>query len=182
MLPISKIQMSTVLKQHNRKIAWHFSKLILCYGKSGQLLVKRWRVAQNSDKIGSIWVYFTTWLHRIFILVILDGSSWATLINGVNISINFEQNKDILKLLLANNHYKITIELTSLYVKKVNVAPSIILVHEKVLEKGVFKMPIRRIDVNTFALLNGLQRLLLMLLLVSYIHVSILFLCQIACT
>lgn len=85
------------------------------------------------------------------------ASQQKLLINGVNVRIKLEQNKDVFTLMSANDSYKIKIDLASLYVRKVNVTPSVMLAHEKALEKGVIKMPIRRIDVKTFALPRGLQ-------------------------
>ena len=79
------------------------------------------------------------------------------LINGVNVRIKLERSKDNFALMSANDNYKIQIYSASLYVRKINVSPSIMLAHEKALEKGVIKMPIRRVDVKTFALSNGLQ-------------------------
>lgn len=79
------------------------------------------------------------------------------LINGVNIRIKLERNKDIFSLMSSNDSYKILIQSANLYVRKVTVAPSIMIGHEKALEKGVIKMPIRRIDVKTFSLSTGLQ-------------------------
>lgn len=79
------------------------------------------------------------------------------LINGVNLRIKLERHKDAFVLMSGTDNYKIHIDFASLYVRKVNVSPSIILGHEKALEKGVIKMPIRRVDVKTFALSQGLQ-------------------------
>ena len=79
------------------------------------------------------------------------------LISGVNVRIKLEKNKHSFALLAANDHYKIKIDSASLYVRKVNVAPSIMLAHEKALSMGVIKMPIRRVEVKTYALSSGLQ-------------------------
>lgn len=79
------------------------------------------------------------------------------LINGVNIRIKLERNKDIFSLMAQDDAYKIVLQSASLYVRKVTVAPSIMIAHEKALEKGVIKMPIRRIEVKTFSLSAGLQ-------------------------
>lgn len=79
------------------------------------------------------------------------------LINGVNMRIKLERNKDSFALMSATNDFKIHIQSASLYVRKINVAPSVIIAHEKALEKGLIKMPIKRVDVKTFALSSGLQ-------------------------
>ncbi|XP_035229987.1 uncharacterized protein LOC118201939 [Stegodyphus dumicola] len=79
------------------------------------------------------------------------------LINGVNVRIKLEQNKDIFSLMSKDDEFKTVIHSAKLYVRKVNVSPSVFLAHEKALESGVIKMPIRRIEVKTFALSYGLQ-------------------------
>ena len=79
------------------------------------------------------------------------------LINGVNMRIKLERNKNSFVLMSASESFKIHIEAASLFVRKVNLAPSILLAHEKALEKGVIKMPIRRVEVKTFALSSGLK-------------------------
>ena len=57
----------------------------------------------------------------------------------------------------ATSDFKIRVEGASLYIKKNYVAPFVMIAHEKALEKDVIKMPIRKVDVKTFALSNGLQ-------------------------
>ena len=79
------------------------------------------------------------------------------LINGINFRIKLERNKDIFSLMSNEDNYKIFIQSASLYIRKVIVAPSIMIAHEKALEKGVIKMPIRRIEIKTFSLSAGLQ-------------------------
>jgi hypothetical protein len=79
------------------------------------------------------------------------------LISGVDVRIKLERNKDIFVLMSANDNFKINIQLAKLYVRKVNVSPSIQIAHEKALEMGVIKMPIRRVDVKSFAISSGLQ-------------------------
>ena len=79
------------------------------------------------------------------------------LINGVNVRIKLERNKNSFALMSSADNFKIHILGASLYVRKINVAPSVMIAHEKALEKGVIKMPIRRVDVKTFALSKGIQ-------------------------
>lgn len=79
------------------------------------------------------------------------------LINGVTLRIKLERQKNPFVLMSAADSFKLKIQSASLYVRKVNVIPSIILAHEKALEMGVIKMPIRRIEVKTFALASGIQ-------------------------
>lgn len=79
------------------------------------------------------------------------------LINGVNVRIKLERAKNAFALMASENNYKIHIQAASLYVRKITVSPSVLIGQEKALEKGVVKMPIRRVDVKSFALSNGLQ-------------------------
>ncbi|GBO35503.1 hypothetical protein AVEN_41993-1 [Araneus ventricosus] len=51
----------------------------------------------------------------------------------------------------------IVIEPASLFIRKVNVANSILIAQEKALEHGSMKLPIWRVDVLTFSLATGLQ-------------------------
>lgn len=85
------------------------------------------------------------------------SSQPKALINGVDVRIKLERNKDSFALMCANDTFKLAVLSAKLYVRKLNVAPSIILGQEKALEKGVIKMPIRRVEVKTFALSSGLQ-------------------------
>lgn len=79
------------------------------------------------------------------------------LINGVNVRIKLERHKDNFALMSATNNFVIEIQSASLYVRKISVSPSVLIGHEKALEKGVIKMPIRRVEVRTFSLPNGLH-------------------------
>ncbi|XP_054723116.1 uncharacterized protein F54H12.2-like [Uloborus diversus] len=78
------------------------------------------------------------------------------LIHGVSVRIKLERNKNSFCLMSATNDFKINILSASLYVRKVNIAPSIIVAHEKALEKGVIKMPIRRVEIKSFSLSAGI--------------------------
>lgn len=79
------------------------------------------------------------------------------LINGVGVRLKLERNKSSFCLMSSADSFKISIKSASLFVRKVNVAPSVLLGHEKALERGVVKLPIRRIEVKSFALSSGLQ-------------------------
>lgn len=85
------------------------------------------------------------------------SSQPKALINGVDVRIKLERNKDTFVLMSSNDNFKLSILSAKLYVRKMTVAPSIVLAQEKALEKGVIKMPIRRVEVKTFALSTGLQ-------------------------
>lgn len=79
------------------------------------------------------------------------------LLNGVNVRIKLERNKNIFSLMGETDNYKISMLSASLFIRKVSVSPSIILGHEKALEHGVVKIPIRRVEIKTFALSSGIQ-------------------------
>lgn len=123
--------------------AGHFDSLVASENNGFDRRNKLCKLSKSIDLIGAL--HFDL------------ASQPKLLINGVNIRIKLEQNKELFALMASSDNYKIKIEIAKLYVRKVNVAPSIILAHEKALEKGVIKMPIRRIDVKTFALSSGLQ-------------------------
>lgn len=79
------------------------------------------------------------------------------LINGVNVRIKLDRNKDIFSLMASEDSFKVSMQSACLFVRKVHVAPSIMIAHEKALENGVAKYPLRRIEVKTYALSSGLQ-------------------------
>nr|XP_015909764.2 uncharacterized protein F54H12.2-like [Parasteatoda tepidariorum] len=84
------------------------------------------------------------------------GMQPKLLINGVSLRIKMERNKDIFSLMSENDSYQCKVHSAKLYIRKIIVSPSIVLAHEKALEKGNIKMPIRRTDVKSFTLSNGL--------------------------
>ncbi|GFQ70901.1 uncharacterized protein F54H12.2 [Trichonephila clavata] len=79
------------------------------------------------------------------------------LVNGVNARIKLERQKDSFSLMAPVDNYKICLKSASLFVRKINVAASVVLAQEKALERGLIKMPIRRAEVRSFALSSGLQ-------------------------
>lgn len=85
------------------------------------------------------------------------GNQPKLLINGVNVRIKLERHKNPFCLMSASDGFKISVQSASLFIRKVNVAPSVILAQEKALERGVANLPIRRIEVKCFALSAGLQ-------------------------
>lgn len=85
------------------------------------------------------------------------GSQPKLLINGVSVRIKLERNKNTFCLMAADDAYKLSIKSASLFVRKVNIAPSVLLAHEKALGHGLIKLPIRRVEVKSFALSSGLN-------------------------
>lgn len=79
------------------------------------------------------------------------------LINGVSMRLKLERHKNTFSLMATADQFKISIKSASLFIRKVNVAPFVFLAQEKALERGVIKLPIRRIEVKSFALSNGVQ-------------------------
>ncbi|GFW38992.1 uncharacterized protein F54H12.2 [Trichonephila clavipes] len=57
----------------------------------------------------------------------------------------------------VNDHFKVAIASSSIFIRKATAALSIVLAHENTLERGVIKMPTRRVKVLSSALSNGLQ-------------------------
>jgi len=79
------------------------------------------------------------------------------LINGVDVRIKLERHKNAFCLMSAADDFKISVKSASLFIRKVSVAPSVLLAQEKALERGLVRMPLRRIEVKCFALSSGLQ-------------------------
>lgn len=77
--------------------------------------------------------------------------------SGISVRIKLEKNKNAFVLMSANDHFKLEIVSACLYVRKVSVNSSVMIAHEKALSKGVIKIPIRRVEVKTFALSKGIQ-------------------------
>ncbi|GFQ69837.1 uncharacterized protein F54H12.2 [Trichonephila clavata] len=89
------------------------------------------------------------------------GNQSKCLINSVNFRIKLEKNKDSFALMSATQDFKIVIVHASLFVRKVKVAPSVMITHEVPLSKGFIKIPIRRTEVKSFALSSGMQSLII---------------------
>ncbi|GFX56952.1 uncharacterized protein F54H12.2 [Trichonephila clavipes] len=88
------------------------------------------------------------------------GNQSKCFINSVNLRIKLERNKDAFALMSPTKDFKILIQHASLFVRKVKVAPPVLIAHEVALTKGVIKMPIRRTEVKSFALSTGTFSLL----------------------
>ncbi|GFR06394.1 uncharacterized protein F54H12.2 [Trichonephila clavata] len=85
------------------------------------------------------------------------GNQSKFLINSMNLRIKLERNKDSFTMMSATHDFKMVIQHASLFVRKVKVAPSIMIGHETALGNGAIKMPIRRTEVKSFALSSGMQ-------------------------
>ncbi|GFQ85181.1 uncharacterized protein TNCT_131101 [Trichonephila clavata] len=77
------------------------------------------------------------------------GNQSKYLINSVNLRIKLERNKDAFALMSTSQDFKIVIQHASLFVRKVKVAPSILIAHETALSRGAIKMPLRRTEVKS---------------------------------
>ncbi|GFQ74302.1 uncharacterized protein F54H12.2 [Trichonephila clavata] len=85
------------------------------------------------------------------------GNQSKYLINSVNLRIKLERNKDAFALMSASQDFKIVIQHASLFVRKVKVAPSILIAHKTALSRGAIKMPLLRTEMKSFALSSGMQ-------------------------
>lgn len=85
------------------------------------------------------------------------GQQSKLLINGVNLKIKFERAKDSFCLLADKSDYKLQILEASLYIRKVQVSPSVIVGHAKALEGGNIQMNFRRSEVKSFTIGSGVQ-------------------------
>lgn len=109
-------------------------------------LVKRWTKTKNSalfDMYGN--------LH-------LDlGTQSKLLINGVSIRIKLEKAKNAFALLASTENYKLHLENVSLFIRRCEISGSILVAHEKTLERSLVQMPFARIELKTFTLNSGLK-------------------------
>ncbi|GFR30407.1 uncharacterized protein TNCT_620011 [Trichonephila clavata] len=83
------------------------------------------------------------------------GNQSKFFINSVNLRIKLERNKDSFTMMSATDDFKMVIQHASLFVRKVKVAPSIMIGYETALGNGAIKMPIRRTEVKSFAFSSG---------------------------
>ena len=79
------------------------------------------------------------------------------MINGVDVKIRLIPSKSIFHLMAhdAVAGYKIVIIHASLFVRKVKLNPAVALAHEKALERGTAKYPLKRVVQRTFAIPTG---------------------------
>ena len=79
------------------------------------------------------------------------------LINGVDVKIRLIPSKSTFHLIAhdAAAGYKSVITHASLFVRKVKLNPAVALAHEKALEKGTVKYPLKRVLQRTFAIPTG---------------------------
>ncbi|GFR69125.1 Gypsy retrotransposon integrase 1 [Elysia marginata] len=79
------------------------------------------------------------------------------LINGVSLKLRFVRSKDAFVLLAPDNQsgYRVKLTQASLYVRRCKVNPAIVLAHEKALQSGTAKYPIKRVEVKAFSVGQG---------------------------
>ena len=81
------------------------------------------------------------------------------LINGVNVKIRLIPSKNTFNLIAhvggAGSPFKSLITHASLFVRKVKLNPAVALAHEKALEKGTCKYPLKRVVQKTFTIPQG---------------------------
>ncbi|UYV63042.1 hypothetical protein LAZ67_2002929 [Cordylochernes scorpioides] len=77
------------------------------------------------------------------------------LLNGVSLKIRLHIAKNSFVLMSNTQGFVLKITKASLLVRKVTVSPSVVLAHNKTLENGVAKYPIRKVDVKTLTIPSG---------------------------
>ncbi|UYV72754.1 hypothetical protein LAZ67_10000538 [Cordylochernes scorpioides] len=77
------------------------------------------------------------------------------LLNGVSLKIRLHRAKNSFVLISNTQGFVLKITKASLLVRKVTVSPSVVLAHNKTLENGVAKYPIRKVDVKTLTIPSG---------------------------
>ncbi|UYV63311.1 hypothetical protein LAZ67_2003713 [Cordylochernes scorpioides] len=77
------------------------------------------------------------------------------LLNGVSLKIRLHRAKNSFVLMSNTQGFVLKITKASLLVRKVTVSPSVVLAHNKTLENGVAKYPIRKVDVKTLTIPSG---------------------------
>ncbi|UYV68060.1 hypothetical protein LAZ67_5002936 [Cordylochernes scorpioides] len=77
------------------------------------------------------------------------------LLNGVSLKIRLHRAKNSFVLMSNTQGFVLKITKASLLVRKVTVSPSVVLAHNKTLENGVAKYPIRKVDVKTLTNPSG---------------------------
>lgn len=80
------------------------------------------------------------------------------LLNGVDLKLKLNPSKDSFNLIAhdPNSGFKTVITQASLFVRKVKLNPAIALAHEKALERGNAKYPMKRVTVKTFSIATGM--------------------------
>lgn len=79
------------------------------------------------------------------------------MLNGVDLKVKLIRSKDLFNLISAEPDVKSTIVEASLAIRKVVVNPSILLAHNRILEKNTAKYPITRNDIKIVTIPTGLQ-------------------------
>lgn len=79
------------------------------------------------------------------------------MLNGVDLKVKLIRSKDLFNLLSAEPDVKSTIVEASLSIRKVQVNPSILMAHNRILEKTTAKYPITRSDIKIVTIPTGLQ-------------------------
>ena len=79
------------------------------------------------------------------------------LINGVSMKLRFVRSKDSFVLLAADEHsgYRVKLTQASLYVRRCKINPAVGLAHEKSIQSGTAKYPIKRVEVKAFSVGQG---------------------------
>lgn len=79
------------------------------------------------------------------------------LINGVSLRIKLEKAKHTFALLASSGNYQLAIDSASLFIRRCEIAGSILVAHEKALESQLIQLPFTRIEIKTFTISSGLK-------------------------
>ena len=78
------------------------------------------------------------------------------MLNEVNVKIKLVRSKDVFRV-MSQADCKVMITKAAMFVRKVNLSPSVFLAHAKALENGTAKYPIRRVVCKTFTVPQGFR-------------------------
>lgn len=97
-------------------------------------------------------------IFELFGMLHLDLSQQSKLlVNGVSIRIKLEKAKHAFVLLATNGDYQLQIENASLFIRRCEIAGSILVAHEKALESQLIQLPFTRVELKTFTISSGIK-------------------------
>jgi hypothetical protein len=79
------------------------------------------------------------------------------MLNGVDLRVKLIRSKDVFHLMSEVPGVKSTIIEATLLIRKVQINPSILVAHNRILEKSNAKYPITRVDIKTITIATGIQ-------------------------
>lgn len=79
------------------------------------------------------------------------------LINGVSIRIKLEKAKHTFTLMSSTGDFRLNIESASMFARRCEITPSILIAHERALESSLAQIPFTRIELKNFTLASGIK-------------------------